>query len=177
MAAAGERAAGPEEFYASFTVRNRGLVSDGEQQMLRRAVILVAGCGSIGGAVVEPLVRLGAGHLLLAEPDGYELHNLNRQHASLADIGQNKASALSDWVAQVNPYAQVRVDTRGVTAENATALVSGAALVFAGVDVTARPAPDVRRARTAACRSPAVPARPGLLTASASPSPQKAARR
>jgi tRNA A37 threonylcarbamoyladenosine dehydratase len=41
-----------EEFYASFTVRNRGLVSDGEQQMLRRAVILVAGCGSIGGAVV-----------------------------------------------------------------------------------------------------------------------------
>jgi hypothetical protein len=130
----------PEEFYAAFTARNRGLVSDDEQQMLRRAVILVAGCGSIGGAVVEPLVRLGAEHLILAEPDGYELHNLNRQHASLADIGRNKASVLSDWAAQVNPHARVRVDTQGVTAENAAVLVSGAALVFDGVDVTARPA-------------------------------------
>ena len=68
--------------------------------MLRRAVILVAGCGSIGGAVVEPLVRLGAEHLVLAEPDCYELHNLNRQHACLADVGCNKASALSGWAGQ-----------------------------------------------------------------------------
>jgi hypothetical protein len=138
----GDWAPGPgrEEFYSSFTARNRGLVSDDEQQMLRRAVILVAGCGSIGGAVVEPLVRLGAEHLILAEPDCYELHNLNRQHACLADVGCNKASALSDWVRQVNPYARVEVDSRGVTAENAVALVSGAALVFDGVDVTERSA-------------------------------------
>jgi tRNA A37 threonylcarbamoyladenosine dehydratase len=65
----GADALGQQEFYASFTARNRGLVSDDEQQMLRRAVILVAGCGSIGGAVVEPLVRLGAECLVLAEPD------------------------------------------------------------------------------------------------------------
>jgi hypothetical protein len=139
---AGEVTAVPEqeEFYASFTVRNRGLVSADEQQMLRRAVILVAGCGSIGGAVVEPLMRLGAERLVLAEPDVYELHNLNRQHATLADIGRNKASVLADWAAQVNPYARVRVETRGITAENAAGLVAGAALIFDGVDVTARAA-------------------------------------
>jgi hypothetical protein len=57
--------AGREEFYAAFTARNRGLVSDDEQRQLRGAVILVAGCGSIGGAVVEPLVRLGAERLVL----------------------------------------------------------------------------------------------------------------
>jgi len=131
---------GPEEFYTAFTARNRGLISDREQQMLRRAVILVAGCGSIGGAVVEPLVRLGAERLVLAEPDIYELHNLNRQRACMRDIGRNKATVLAGWVAQVNPHAAVRVETAGITAGNAARLVSNAALVFDGVDVTAQPA-------------------------------------
>jgi len=31
-------------------------------------MLLVAGCGLIGGAAVEPLVRLGAERLVLAEP-------------------------------------------------------------------------------------------------------------
>ena len=125
-----------EEFYATFTDRNRGLVSEQEQHLLRRADILVAGCGSIGGAVVEPLVRLGAERLVLAEPDGYELHNLNRQHAAVADVGRNKAVVLAEWVRQVNPHAQVRVEAGGITAENAAALVSAATLIFDGVDVT-----------------------------------------
>lgn len=130
----------PEEFYAQFTTRNRGLITDLDQQRLRRAVILVAGCGSIGGAVVEPLVRLGAEQLILAEPDTYELHNLNRQHARLCDVARNKATVLADWVAEVNPYADVRVETDGITADNAARLVSDAALVFDGVDVTTKPA-------------------------------------
>jgi hypothetical protein len=129
-----------DEFYTAFTARNRGLVSDEDQQLLRRSVILVAGCGSIGGAVVEPLVRMGAERLVLAEPDDYELHNLNRQHASLADVGRNKASVLADWVAGVNPHAQVRVDTSGITADNVADHVADAALIFDGVDVTTRPA-------------------------------------
>lgn len=129
-----------ERFYAEFTVRNRGLVSERDQRLLRHAVILVAGCGSIGGAVVEPLLRLGAERLVLAEPDGYELHNLNRQQATVADVGRNKAVVFAEWAAGVNPHAHVRVETAGITADNAAELVSGAALVFDGVDVTTRPA-------------------------------------
>jgi hypothetical protein len=85
-------------------------------------------------------VRLGAEHLVLAEPDGYELHNLNRQHATLADIGRNKASVLADWAAQVNPYARVRVEAAGITADNAAGLAADATLIFDGVDVTTRAA-------------------------------------
>ncbi len=132
--------AADEQFYASFIARNGGLISEREQQLLRRAAILVAGCGSIGGAVVEPLVRLGAERLVLAEPDGYELHNLNRQHASLADVERNKAAVLADWAVGVNPYARVRVEDAGITPENVAALVSGSALVFDGVDVTSQSA-------------------------------------
>lgn len=125
------------EFYAALTARNRGLLSDHDQQLLRCSRLLVAGCGSIGGAVVEPLVRLGAGHLVLAEPDSYELHNLNRQHARLPDLGRNKAAVLAEWAAGVNPHARVDVDTDGITPGNVAAHVGAAALVFDAIDVTA----------------------------------------
>jgi hypothetical protein len=143
--------------YAQLTARNRGLVGDAEQQRLRRTPVLVAGCGSIGGAVVEPLVRLGAEHLVLAEPDGYELHNLNRQQAVLADVGRNKAQVLAQRVRQVNPYVDVRVDERGVTIDNAADLVAGVGLVFDGVDVTTRPALACKYALHVAAHEQGVP--------------------
>lgn len=133
----GIRALPRDVFYSRLTARNRGLVDDVEQQQLRQTTILVAGCGSIGGAVVEPLVRLGAEHLVLAEPDGYELHNLNRQNAGFADVGRNKAWVLADRIHQINPHVDVQVDVRGVTADNVTALVAAAGLIFDGIDVTA----------------------------------------
>jgi hypothetical protein len=128
------------EFYQAFTLRNRGLTSDAEQQLLRQAAFLVAGCGTIGGAVVEPLVRLGAERLVLAEPDEYELHNLNRQHARLCDLGRNKAVVLAEWVAQVNPHAWVDVDTTGITPANAARHVAAATVIFDAIDVTTAPA-------------------------------------
>ncbi len=119
------------------TVRNRGLIGEDEQQRLRWSELLVAGCGSIGGAVVEPLIRLGAERLVLAEPDVFELHNLNRQHAGLADVGSNKARTLAVWARDVNPNARITVHTAGITADNVAGLIDSAAVVFDGVDVTA----------------------------------------
>jgi hypothetical protein len=136
-AAAGQSAMQPaEDFYQSFIIRNAGLIGPDDQARIRHAQILVAGCGSIGGAVVEPLVRLGAEHLVLAEPDGYEMHNLNRQHATATDVGRNKAAVLAELARAVNPHVDVVVDERGVVATNATDLVRSADLVFDGVDVT-----------------------------------------
>lgn len=128
---------GQETYYEYLTARNRGLVDPAEQRLLRTAKILVAGCGSIGGAAVEPLIRLGAEHLVLAEPDDYELHNLNRQHARLGDVGCNKAAVLASWAAEVNPYAHVAVEMAGITEDNVADLVAGCAVVIDGVDVTA----------------------------------------
>src|SRR5437762_2127940 len=61
-----------DQFYAQLIARNRGLITEAEQERLRQSTLLIAGCGSIGGAVIEPLVRMGAEHLVLAEPDGYD---------------------------------------------------------------------------------------------------------
>ncbi len=122
--------------YAEATRRNKGVIHQSDQQRLRAATILVAGCGSIGGAAVEPLVRLGARRLVLADPGEYELNNLNRQRATMSDIGQNKAQVAATRAAAVAPDLQVRVVPDGVTPETVEQLLAGCDLVVDGVDVT-----------------------------------------
>ena len=127
-----------DEFYAQLTTRNRGLVTAEEQKRLRAATILIAGCGSIGGAAVEPLIRFGFEHLILAEPDGYDIPNMNRQSVRLQDVGRNKAEVFQERMAEINPYATVDVHDRGITDENVQALVEAADVILDGVDVTTK---------------------------------------
>jgi hypothetical protein len=128
--------AGADAFYASLTERNRGLIPNAAQRALRSARVLVAGCGSTGGAAVEPLARLGVQRFVLAEPGEYELNNLNRQHARYTDIGRNKAEVVAELVRGVNPHAEVEVHTSGVQRDNVALLLDGCALVIDGVDAT-----------------------------------------
>ncbi len=106
------------------------------QERLRNATVLVAGCGSTGGAVVEPLARLGTGRFVLAEPGEYELNNLNRQSATHTDIGRNKAEVAAERIRSVNPFAGIRVDTTGVRPDAPDLLLDGVDVVVDGVDVT-----------------------------------------
>jgi hypothetical protein len=126
----------PEEFYAEFTRRNAGIVTERQQRALSTATVLVAGCGSVGGAAVEPLTRLGVRSFVLAEPDAFELNNLNRQQATFRDIGRNKAETAAERILAINPHASVRVHAEGVTQENVAELTSSCDLIVDGVDVT-----------------------------------------
>lgn len=128
-----------DAFYEQFITRNQGLISPEEQQRLRAATILVAGCGSVGGAVIEPLIRLGAERLILAEPGEYDLPNINRQSVRLQDIGRNKAEVFRERMADINPFASVTTHTEGISAENVVELVEQADVIMDGVDVTTKP--------------------------------------
>jgi hypothetical protein len=125
-----------DEFYVEFVRRNAGLISPEEQRQLRAVEVLVAGCGSVGGAVVEPLVRLGTEHLTLAEPGCYELANLNRQRAWVCDLGRNKALVQAERVREINPFLKAKVVGDGVTDDNVEELVQRADLIVDGIDVT-----------------------------------------
>ena len=125
-----------DSFYRELTTRNGGLISESSQQSLRQATVLIAGCGSTGGAAIEPLVRLGAERLVLADNGDFELNNLNRQPAGLEDLGCNKALVARSRIAAINPYAEVTVDISGVTPANVEALVMSCDAVVDGVDVT-----------------------------------------
>ncbi|MEU7059273.1 ThiF family adenylyltransferase [Streptomyces sp. NPDC046197] len=125
-------------FYGELITRNAGVVAEADQQALRAATILVAGCGSIGGAALEPLTRLGVESFVLADPGAYELNNLNRQSATVADIERNKASVAAHRVRAINPYASVEVFTEGVTGQTVPKLTASCQVIIDGVDVTTR---------------------------------------
>jgi len=127
-----------DDFYRELTTRNTPLVTPEEQERIRTATILIAGCGSIGGAAVEPLIRLGCENLILAEPDGYDVANMNRQSARLQDVGRNKAAVFAERMREINPYATVEVHDHGITEENVEDVVSRADLILDGVDVTTK---------------------------------------
>ncbi len=83
-----------------------------------------------------PLVRTGAEKLVLLDPGEYELNNLNRQDASLADINRNKARACADRLLAVNPYCSIEVHEEGVEPVAISGILREGDLVFDAIDVT-----------------------------------------
>jgi molybdopterin/thiamine biosynthesis adenylyltransferase len=127
-----------DQFYRELTLRNAGFISADDQCGLREAVILIAGCGSTGGSVIELLVRSGAENLILADNGGYELNNANRQNMVLDDIGRSKVEVFAERVRQINPHIRLQLHERGVTPDNVEAMVAQADVVVDAIDVTGR---------------------------------------
>lgn len=127
-----------DQFYRELTLRNAGFISTDDQCGLREAVILVAGCGSTGGSVIELLVRSGAEHLILADNGSYELNNANRQNMVIGDIGRSKVEVFAERVRQINPHIKLQLHERGITPDNVEAMVAQADVVVDAVDVTGR---------------------------------------
>ncbi len=127
---------GTLEFYKSLTSRNFHFVPAPVQKQLSRLKILIAGCGSTGGACIEPLARLGMTRFHLADNGNYEVSNLNRQHARISAVGKNKAQFHAEELLEINPYAEVKVFPEGLTSENIELAVQGVDLVMDAVDVT-----------------------------------------
>ena len=123
-------------FYAELTRRNFHFVPDDLQKKLSKVRVLIAGCGSTGGACIEALARVGVQHFALADNGSYELNNMNRQHARLENLGENKAAFHAKEIKSINPYIEVMVSEEGITAQNVDRFVAWADFVFDAVDVT-----------------------------------------
>jgi hypothetical protein len=123
-------------FYRELILRNGGLISTRAQHTLSGITVLIAGCGSTGGAAVESLTRLGVQRLRLADNGVFELNNLNRQSAGTADIGRNKAVVAAERAHKINPYLHATVETSGIRSSTVTTLVEKVDVVIDGVDVT-----------------------------------------
>lgn len=124
--------------YAELFKRNQNIVSINTQERIQTLKVLVAGCGSVGGAFIEGASRLGVLHYKLTEPDSYDIHNLNRQFVYPSDVGKNKAAVHANRLQQLflGCNAEIEVDTMGVITDNVDQLLSGVDLVFDAVDVT-----------------------------------------
>jgi len=101
--------------YDTAFIKNRGFISQNEQQTLKQARIAIAGLGGTGGSQVAALSRLGIGNFNLADFDEYELKNFNRQYgATMQTIGEKKTTVAEKIIHDINPDANVKVFETGV---------------------------------------------------------------
>lgn len=71
---------------------------------LKKAKILILGCGGIGSHVAWNMAALGIGHIYLVDGDCVEESNLNRQLLyDMDDIGKAKALTLGQKLKKLNP--------------------------------------------------------------------------
>lgn len=117
--------------------RNIGWLNPDEQAILGRSVVAIAGAGGDGGELAVQLARLGVGEIRLADPDEFEIENLNRQACCTVDtVGTNKALAVGTYLQAINPDIKVTVYTDGVTARNVEHFMAGADLVIDETEFT-----------------------------------------
>ncbi|MBB5850550.1 ThiF family adenylyltransferase [Amycolatopsis umgeniensis] len=121
-----------DDFYWERVKRNLGWLGDteeeqrGRQEKLKDAVIGVAGCGGIGGATADRLVRMGVRNLKLADPDKFDVSNINRQFgAGVGTIGRNKAEAVAELVFETTHDVNIDVYPEGITPESVDEFVAG----------------------------------------------------
>ena len=106
-------------------------VGEAGQQKLRRASVLVVGCGGLGVPVMTYLAAAGVGRIGLVDADRLEASNLHRQTLySLADVGRRKVELAAARLRALNP--EVAVDTHAVRldATNAPGIVEPYSLII-----------------------------------------------
>ena len=117
--------------------RNLGFVSTDEQEELFNSRVSIAGAGGDGGMLAVQLARMGVGSMRLADPDPFEIENINRQ-ATCTDgtIGTNKAEAVAEYINSINPEIDVEVYDKGVTEDNVSKFVEGQDLLIDETEYT-----------------------------------------
>lgn len=85
--------------------RNRVFLQDEGLARLRKAFVIVVGCGGVGSHAAAALARSGCGRLRLIDFDQVTLSSLNRHAvATLADVGTPKVTCLMRRLEQVVPW-------------------------------------------------------------------------
>ncbi len=115
--------------------RNRKTLSTAQQLRLFKSRAAVIGCGGLGGYVVEELARLGVGELVVADPDVFEEHNLNRQlFSSMENLGLPKVRAARERVERINPAVTLTALEKAFDASSAAEILKGCQVAVDALD-------------------------------------------
>ena len=101
------------------------------QERLRRAAVLVVGCGGLGVPVMTYLAAAGVGCVGLVDGDRLEASNLHRQTLySLADVGRSKVELAAARLLALNPEVNVRTHPVRLDAACAAEIIRPYSLVI-----------------------------------------------
>lgn len=133
--------------------RNRRTIGAEQQLRLWQSTVAVAGCGGLGGYIVEELARLGVGSIIVVDPDVFEEHNLNRQlFATPSNLGEAKVAVAAARVGAINPAVTLIPFREHLSRENGPILLENASLAIDALDNI----PD-RLALAASCEALNIP--------------------
>jgi len=119
-----------DEYYHMRVNRNIGWITAQEQELLRGSVVAIAGTGGMGGLVAEAMVRLGVGEIRIADPESFDLSNMNRQIAARKEtIGHSKALATAQMLRDITDDYKLVVYPQGILPETVEAFVQGADVI------------------------------------------------
>ena len=104
--------------------RNKIALSEEECGRLADKRVAIAGCGGLGGLVIEALARIGVGHLRVIDGDVFEESNLNRQLLCTEEtLGREKAVVAAARIRAVNSEVEAEPVVAYLSEANATALL------------------------------------------------------
>ncbi|MGB6486675.1 MAG: ThiF family adenylyltransferase [Steroidobacteraceae bacterium] len=101
------------------------------QEKLRRASVLVVGCGGLGVPVMTYLAAAGVGSIGLVDADRLEASNLHRQTLySLADVGKFKVELAAARLRALNPDVEIHTHALRLDAATAPGIVAAHSLII-----------------------------------------------
>lgn len=101
------------------------------QLRLKRASVLVVGCGGLGVPAMTYLAGAGIGRLGLADADRLEASNLHRQPLyALGEVGRPKVELAAERLRALNPEIEIRVHPQRLDADSARELIAHYDLVI-----------------------------------------------
>ena len=104
--------------------RTELLIGEDGVRKLSRAHVAIFGLGGVGGYALEAVARAGIGHLYLFDFDVVQPSNLNRQIlAAESSIGMTKTDAALRRIKDINPGAEVIVQSTRITGENVGGII------------------------------------------------------
>ncbi|MDB5265668.1 MAG: molybdopterin biosynthesis MoeB protein [Parcubacteria group bacterium] len=120
-----------DTYYELRTNRNIGWITKEEQSLLRNTCVAIAGTGGMGGLVAQAMVRLGIGEIRIADPESFELSNMNRQ-AACGDgtIGRSKAIETARSMRAITNDYRLVVYPQGITVDTAAEFIKGADVII-----------------------------------------------
>jgi len=103
-----------DELDALIRARNSPEVHD----RLKRSTVGIAGLGGLGSNIASMLVRVGVGHLVIADMDTVDATNMNRQNYFQDDIGRPKTEATKEILHRIDPRVNIKCHTCKVNEDN-----------------------------------------------------------